>query len=138
MQRLLKVSNVVWKYKVAIIAATSTITAVGFKKWANRPFHPQRDSPTFRHWKKISEQPIPIESIPKREDQLKQLRGGKNYDVLVIGGGATGFLFFFFYTQSFAFYFLFFFFFVLLSFLFANSQFIFYINKNESMKQKKK
>ena len=34
--------------------------------------------------------PISGKGLPSRADQLKNLRDGREYDVLVIGGGATG------------------------------------------------
>lgn len=35
--------------------------------------------------------PLPkLVQLPTRDEQLKALQAGKEYDVLVIGGGATG------------------------------------------------
>ena len=61
----------------------------------SRPFLVSYFFPTFQDSRFSGGVPEPAVTIPTREEQLQRLQAGAQFDVLVIGGGATGTLFLF-------------------------------------------
>eukprot|EP01083_Nonionella_stella_P086469 240268_1 len=96
------------RYKLTFLACSCGIGITGFKAWSNRSCESIHNSANNIYWRKESEKEIPIELIPTRREQLAELQrhsksscanykysvDGKDkkdeYDVIVIGGGATG------------------------------------------------
>lgn len=64
------------------IFGTLIVTAGGYYWYATRP------PKSWRNDGGLVGQRLP--EIPKRNQQLEALKSGKQYDILVIGGGATG------------------------------------------------
>uniref|UniRef100_A0A7S0TBU6 Glycerol-3-phosphate dehydrogenase n=1 Tax=Elphidium margaritaceum TaxID=933848 RepID=A0A7S0TBU6_9EUKA len=103
------------KYKLTFIGCGGIICVSGFKSWSNRNVESINTSnPHINYWRKQSEKVIDVNSVPSRKKQLFELQRRcrsstehyssvvalpdeieasdvkPEYDVLVIGGGATG------------------------------------------------
>eukprot|EP01083_Nonionella_stella_P086470 240269_1 len=80
--------------QLALVACGCSIGLTGFAgfKASNaRSMSVSRNSDNAMYWKKESEKEILIESIPDRKEQILTLQKRANdYDVIVVGGGATG------------------------------------------------
>ena len=84
-----------YRYKLTFLTFTAGIGITSFKAWSNRSVSTSySSSANYLYWKSESEKVISIESIKQRQQQLIELQSHSStknsYDILIIGGGATG------------------------------------------------
>jgi len=73
-----------WGRRVTALSAVVAVTAVGVAQATSQPTVKQTDSPAFPD-------PSKFPRIPSRQEQLSALRqANQKFDVLIIGGGASG------------------------------------------------
>ena len=73
-----------WGRKVTALSAVVAVTAVGVAQATSQPTDEDPDSPAFPD-------PSKFPRIPSRREQLSALRQpNRKFDVLIIGGGASG------------------------------------------------
>ena len=73
-----------WGRRVTALSAAVAVTAVGVAQATSQPIDKEQDSPAFPD-------PSQFPRIPSRQEQLSALRQlDRKFDVLIIGGGASG------------------------------------------------
>jgi len=80
-----------WKKLLGAGAGVGTIGLAGLAAFLRDPGHTVvAKTDLEKSWKTRTEQPISSDMIPSRFDTLKTTRSTEEFDVVVIGGGATG------------------------------------------------